>query len=64
MFTECYSCMKLEDFFSSMFTVTFGVRYGSVLSPVLSAVNIDNVSTLYTPRCGHFVFVYTDDILL
>ena len=29
---------KMEGFFSSIFTVTFGVRQGSVLSPILFAI--------------------------
>ena len=64
LFSECYSCVKWEGFFSSMFNVTFGVRQGSVLSPILFAIYIDNVSTLSTPLYGKFVFVYADDIIL
>jgi len=47
-----------------MFTVTFGVRHGFVLSAILFAIYIDDVSTLTAPRYGHFVLVYADDIIL
>ena len=64
LFSECFSCVKWEGFFSATFTVTSGVRQGSVLSPVLFAIYIDNLGTLAVPRCGHFVLIYADDIIL
>ena len=41
-----------------------GLWQGSVLSPVLFAIYIDNLCTLAVPRCGRFVFIYADDIIL
>jgi len=35
----------------------------AVTSSVCDILYIGNVSTLSTPRCGHFVFVYADDII-
>jgi len=35
-----------------------------VLSPILFAIYIDNVSTFAVARCGRFVFIYADDIIL
>ena len=31
---------------------------------MLGTVHIDNLSTLAMPRCGRFVFIYADDIIL
>jgi len=46
------------------FEIRFGVRQGSVLSPVLFAVYMDDLSKLYAPRSGYFIFTYADDIIL
>ena len=35
LFTDCLSCVKWDNTYSSMFVITFGVRQGSVLSPIL-----------------------------
>ena len=35
-----------------------------MLSPILFAIYVDNLSTLALPRYGRFVFIYADDIIL
>jgi len=47
LFSGCLSCVKWDNIYSSIFAVTFAVRQGSVLSPILfdayvnDLVNID-----------------------
>jgi len=53
------ACVKWDNLWSDMFTINFGVRHGSVLSPVLFAIYIDDVS-----KCSKYVILYADDILL
>ena len=47
-----------------MFTINFGVRQGSVLSPVLFAIYTDDVSKCSKLYPRSYVILYADDILL
>jgi len=48
----------------NLFNIRFGVRQGSVLSPYLFSIYIDDVGKLCDSRNGWFVLLYADDILL
>jgi len=58
------TCVKWGDSWSCMFMVSSGVRQGSVLSPLLFAVYVDDIGKLHNSRVGKFVVLYADDILL
>ena len=58
---ESYSCVKWNCVMSDFFTVKLGVRQGSVLSPYLFAVYVNDVDC---SRTGCHVILYADDILL
>lgn len=61
------SCVKWFNCYSSFFEIKFGLRQGSVLSPYLFAVFIDDiVHSAKSNRCGvnTAIVVYADDILL
>jgi len=61
LFCECYSCVKWNNIMSRFFTINFGVRQGSVLSPYLFAVHVNDVACSST---GRHVILYADDIIL
>ena len=49
---------------SSAFDINFGVRQGSVLSPFLFALYLDDLSKPGSPFKGCCIILYADDILI
>ena len=65
LLTECcYSCVKWNNVITANFRVNFGVRRGSVLSPFLFAVYLDDLCKLCVGDRSRFIVVYADDIML
>ena len=61
---NCFSCVKWMSCYSGFFKVSFGVRQGSVLSPFLFALYIDdNINRTECSTNGEII-MYADDILL
>jgi len=61
--SESLACVKCGSSWSHIFNITLGVRQGSVLSPLLFAVYIDDIGRLQNNRIGTFVVMYADNIL-
>jgi len=64
LFKDCLTCVKWEHLYSNAFSLEFGVRQGSVLSPFLFTVYLDGLSNICLHRKGCFILLYADDILL
>ena len=56
--------MNWNNVLSSIFQLNFGVRQGSVLSPALFAVYLDDLSNLFILERHKLVILYADDILI
>ena len=64
LFSGCCACIKWESCWSVDFVINFGVRQGSVLSPFLFAIYIDDIGNLCRPEHCLYTILYADDILL
>ena len=62
--SNCCNCIKWASVFSDMFSIESGVRQGSVLSPFLFAVYINDLIT--APNIGRetYIILYADGIFL
>jgi len=63
-FGNCWTCVKWGSSRSNFFRIEFGVRQGSVLSPHLFAIYLDDVVGRFCPGRGIYIVLYADDILL
>ena len=62
--SDSFACVKWVSSWSQMFQIISGVRQGSVLSPFLFAIFIDDIGKIQNNRYGTYVILYADDILL
>ena len=58
--SESYAYVKWDESWSYIFRISFGVSQGSVLSPVLFSVYIDDIGQLHNNLTGAFVVLYAD----
>jgi len=59
-----WSCVKWFNVYSPSFKISFGVRQGSVLSPFLFAVYLDDLVDRRIDGRFCYIVLYADDILL
>ena len=64
LLSNCYSAVKWFGTFSDYFHVGFGVRQGSVLSPFLFAIYVNDVGSGCNFDSNVAVILYAEDILL
>jgi len=58
------ACVKWGSSSSQTFKISSGVRQGSVLSPFLFAVYVNDIGKLQNTKIGTFIILYADDVLL
>jgi len=61
---NCWTCVRWGSNVSEFFQIGFGVRQGSVLSPFLFAVYIDDIICHFSLDYAFHVVLYADDILI
>ena len=59
-----FACVRWNSSWSNIFSVHSGVRQGSVLSPLLFAIYVDDIGKLSDGKAGIYVVLYAYDILL
>jgi len=64
LFSDCVSCVKWDRVYSSMFVITSGVRQGSVLSPILFNLYMNDLANINPGVNRICIILYADDILL
>ena len=62
--SSCWTCVRWGSNVSAFFKIGFGVRQGSVLSPFLFAIYINDIIGCYLPSQNCHIIVYADDVLL
>ena len=61
---NCFSSVKWDGILSHKFKLDFGVRQGSVLSPFLFAIYLDDLIDFRRSGHSNCVILYADDIML
>jgi len=62
LFSDCVSCVKWDRVYSSMFVITSGVRQGSVLSPILFNLYMNDLANINPGVNRICIILYADDI--
>jgi hypothetical protein len=61
---NCWSCVKWNSVFSQFYKLDYGVRQGSVLSPYLFAIYLDDIVSCLSFAQKPLIIIYADDIIL
>ena len=61
LFCGSFTCIKWQNVYSEYFDIEFGVRQGSVLSPILFALYIDDICDCNRLARGCSVVLDADD---